>query len=110
MNLPAGWFESTGDALRYRETEYRRELPRHHALADAQVQVVAHREATDDILLQHLSEPDTFSVVHLTWSGRTELPDHPSVEFTGTLAQFLAWEAESWGAGRTGRMTTKGTR
>src|SRR5262245_30388087 len=90
-----GWFESSREkaALLYRELQ--KELPSGHILFHKPVTVVAHREATDDILCRHVDEPDRFTLVHLTWLGREEINEqHPTVASDGTFEDFLNYERE----------------
>jgi hypothetical protein len=83
-DLPEAWCLSEGDALDGLRAEYERELPTVLPLANVPVRLVAHRNGTDDILLQHQNPDGLFSVVHLTWLMKSELPNFPCVEFTGT--------------------------
>ena len=97
MVLPEGWFHATDEVRASHGDEYKRELPPIHPLAGIQVELVAYRKGTDDILLKHMNETDRYTVVHLTWVGRQELPNHPTAEFSGTNADFLEWEYQQWG-------------
>lgn len=90
-DLPEGWYVSNGEQQQRLQREYELELPSEHPLADIPVRVIAHRDATDDVLLDHLGS-GLVSVAHLTWRMARELPNHPSLEFTGSFAAFLAWE------------------
>jgi hypothetical protein len=115
--LPEGWFDDPTE-IHAKHLEYFRELPgvnpQLHPLAGVPVVVVAYREGNDDILLrllksvtitsfglkgeasvQELTSGD-FCVVHLSWSHRQEIVDHPTLEFAGSFEAFLAWE-ENWG-------------
>ncbi|WP_265594204.1 hypothetical protein [Haloferula sp. BvORR071] len=92
--LPEGWFhpdEATAENLR---AELQRELPSGHLLYGRTVQTFAWREgATDNVLFRHVHEPRRFTVIHLSWLGRTEInAQHPTIEFDGTFAGFLAEE------------------
>ena len=62
------------------------------------VEVVAHREGTDDILCRHLDELSRFTVVHLTWLGREEIDtQHPAVEADALLGQAkVAMGGPAW--------------
>jgi hypothetical protein len=112
--LPEGWFDDPGE-IHDKSLEYFRELPsispQEHPLAGVPVVVVAYREGNDDILLRLLKSvtiPSSnnknpaeltsgdFCVVHLTWSQRQEVADHPTLEFSGSFEEFLAWE-DGWG-------------
>jgi hypothetical protein len=74
--------------------ELQRELPPGHVLTGRALETFAWREgATDDVLLRHTDEPERFTVIHLSWLGRTEInSEHPTVEFDGAFAEFLAEE------------------
>ena len=95
--LPEGWSHATDEVRESHGGEYYRELPPMHPLSGIPIELVAYREGTDDILMKHLNEPDRFTVVHLSWLMRQELPNHPRVEFSGTHAEFLEWEYANWG-------------
>ena len=73
--------------------EFRRELPGIHPLANIEVELIAYDDV-DDILFRHSHDSDLVSVVHLTWLGSKELPNHPTVEFSGTFGQFYLWYEE----------------
>ena len=114
---PEGWFDDPAE-IHEKHLEYFRELPglkpQAHALAGVPVQVIAYREGNDDILLRVLKSVRVPSrglegeatvrvlvsgdvcVVHLTWSRRREVADHPTLAFAGSFEEFLAWE-ENWG-------------
>jgi hypothetical protein len=98
--LPIGWCWSDAHEQSELLHEYILELPELHPLAGIEVEVVAHREGSDDILLRHIGVTDNYSVVHLSWLGREELPNHPVVEFTGALAEFVSWEHDAYGMGK----------
>jgi hypothetical protein len=97
--LPEGWFYPDDDTARDLHAELQRELPPGHILAGRPVETFAWREgATDDVLFRHAGEPDRFTVIHLSWLGRTEInSSHPAVEFDGTFAGFLADEKRRYG-------------
>ena len=91
--LPDGWIVSPKDHAEYLAAELAREIPNGHLLDGVAVSVVAHRDGTDDILCWHRSEPLRFTVVHLSWRGRTEINSkHPAVECDGSFDDFLAYE------------------
>lgn len=97
--LPEGWYlAGTGEAKRLLD-ELQRELPQGHLLHGVPVETFAHRRgATDDVLFRHVGDPARFTIVHLTWIGRTELDArYPSVAFDGTFDEFLAYEKANWG-------------
>jgi len=91
--LPDGWFATPPDRAELLTAELQRELPPEHLLGAVAVNVVAHRDGTDDILCWHRDSPERFTVVHLSWLGRTEInAKHPTVESDGTFDDFLAYE------------------
>lgn len=58
-SLPEGWFYATPEEQKSLWQELKKELPEGHLLFNKSVQVIAHRDgATDDILCQHLDEPN----------------------------------------------------
>ena len=70
------------------------ELPAGHILYDVPVTTFATRRGIDDVLFRHRDEPDRFTVIHLSWLGRTEInAQHPTVEFDGSFFEFLEQEA-----------------
>src|SRR5947208_1909467 len=72
--LPQGWFRPDDDTALNLHAELLRELPPGHVLTGREVETIAWREgATDDVLFRHADKPDRFTVVHLTWRGRTEI-------------------------------------
>ena len=79
--------------------ELLRELPPGHLLAGRTVETFAWRDGTtDDVLFRHTDEPERFTVIHLSWLGRTEInAEHPTVEFDGTFAGFLSEEKRLYG-------------
>jgi hypothetical protein len=91
--LPEGWFASNADISASMKQELDREMTPGHLLDGKPVRVVAHRMGTDDILCQHLADPLRFTVIHLTWSGCTEIDhQHPWVEADGSFDDFVAYE------------------
>jgi hypothetical protein len=91
--LPEGWFPTTGEESALHHAELLRELAPGHLLYDTVIDVVAHREGTDDILCRHHSEPDRLTVVHLTWRGSPEIPPgFPAVECDGTIQDLYDYE------------------
>jgi hypothetical protein len=97
--LPLGWFYPHADDAASVLAEFQRELPPGHLLDGITVDVFAWRDgATDDVLFQHRGQPSRFTVVHLSWLARTEInAQHPTVEFDGTFAEFLAQEERLYG-------------
>jgi hypothetical protein len=91
--LPDGWFYSNSEESDLRHTELLRELAAGHPLFGTNVNVVAHREGSDDILCQHHADPARLTVVHLTWRGGPEIaPRFPIVECDGTIQDFYNYE------------------
>lgn len=97
--LPLGWFYPDNETAQKLHFELQMELPAGHLLDGQAVETFAWREgATDDVLFRHMDEPDRFTVIHLSWLGRTEInPLHPTVQFDGTFAGFLAEEKRLYG-------------
>ena len=91
-NLPEGWFPTNPKRAETFQAELQRELPNGHLLKGRTVLILAHCEGTDDILCQHIDEPDRFTVVHLSWIGKTEInAQHPFVEVDGSFDDFLEY-------------------
>ena len=92
--LPEGWFYPDSETADGLHAELQRELPPGHFLHGLEVQTFAWRDgATDDVLFRHTAEPERFTVIHLSWLGRTEINvKHPTVEFDGTFEEFIADE------------------
>jgi hypothetical protein len=91
--LPEGWFRPDMDETRSLHAELQRELPPGHILYGVPVVTFATRRGIDDVLFRHQNEPDRFTVIHLSWLGRTEInAQHPTVEFDGSFSDFLAEE------------------
>ena len=67
----------------------------HRLLYGVPVRTIAWRDgASDDVLFQRLDDPTRFTVVHLTWRGRTEVDKRfPTVELDGSFQHFLDEEA-----------------
>jgi hypothetical protein len=97
--LPLGWYYPDAEDMQRLLIEFQHELPPGHLLDGVSVEVFAWREgATDDVLLRHRDQPDGFTVVHLSWLGRTEInAQHPTVQFDGTFSEFLAAEERLYG-------------
>ena len=56
------------------------------------------RGATDDVLFRHIREPERFTVIHLSWLGRTEINAlYPTVVFDGAFNRFIAAEESLYG-------------
>jgi hypothetical protein len=91
--LPDGWFWPDADEAQGLHAELQRELPPGHLLFGVPVVTFATRRGIDDVLFRHRQEPDRFTVIHLSWLGRTEIDaQHPTVEFDGSFAEFLSEE------------------
>lgn len=92
--LPAGWFWPDAEEARSLHEELQRELSPGHLLNGLLVRTFATRHGTDDVLFRHRNDPSRFTVIHLSWLGRTEInAQHPTVEFDGSFLDFLAEEA-----------------
>ena len=92
--LPEGWFASDTSRSASLLAELEREVPPGHLLRGVPIEVVAHREGTDDILCRHLGDSSRFTVIHLSWRGREEIDArYPAVESSGDFESFLAYEA-----------------
>jgi hypothetical protein len=88
--LPEGWFWPDADESESLHKELQSELPPGHLLYGLQIRVFATRRGIDDVLFRHVDMPDRFTVIHLTWLGRTEIDKfHPTVEFDGSFSEFL---------------------
>jgi len=97
--LPEGWSTPDPDEARRLHEELQRELPPGHLLHGLPVSTFAASDGIDDVLFRHRSEPDRFTVIHLSWLGRTEInAQHPTVEFDGTFEEFRSEQARitSW--------------
>lgn len=92
--LPEGWFLATDEESSNLHDELLRELSEGHLLQAKPLTVVASRRgATDDILCRHLGETERYTVIHLSWSMKTEInSDHPFVEMDGSFSDFLDYE------------------
>jgi len=92
--LPDGWDWPDADEAVNLHAELQRELPPGHLLYGVPVVTFAMRDGIDDVLFRHRDEPDRFTVIHLSWLGRTEInAQHPTVEFDGSFSEFLEEEA-----------------
>jgi phenylpropionate dioxygenase-like ring-hydroxylating dioxygenase large terminal subunit len=93
QKLPDYWEHPDTDTAAQLYAELQRELPAGHILYGVSVETfgwTAH--GSDDILFRWLDEPNHFTIVHLSWLGRTEInAQHPTVEFDGSFAEFLAY-------------------
>ena len=92
--LPRGWSYPDYDMTLNLHAELLRELPPGQVLTGREVEPFAwHGGATDDVLFRHTDEPDRFTVIHLSWLGRTEInASYPAVLFDGTFEGFLTEE------------------
>ena len=96
--LPAGWFASEGEDAARLYKELQLELPPGHILYGKPVEVVAHRNGTDDILCRHKDDPGRFTVIHLSWAMKEEInSQHPWVEDDGDYESFQRFEARCLG-------------
>lgn len=93
QRLPDGWFISSPKLAEDFQRELSIELSPGHLLDRHEVEVVAHRMATDDILCWHPHDPLRFTVIHLVWNGvKHRDADHPWVEADGSFDDFLEYE------------------
>ena len=93
MILPQGWEYLESEEAAGRLAELKRELPPNHQLFGIEVETFAARIGDDDTLFRHVNCEDRYTVVHLTWLGREEInAQHPTIDFDGTLAEFLTRE------------------
>ncbi len=91
--LPEGWFESDSEQASSFHSELQKELPEGHILYNCPVKVVGHRTGTDDILCQHEGDTGRYTVIHISWSMKTEIDSvHPTVEVDGSFSDFLEYE------------------
>lgn len=96
--LPEGYYYPEEAEAQHFHAELQRELPPGHLLYGVPVQTFASRDGSDDTVFQHCNESTRFTVVHLTWIGKTEInPEHPAIVFDGTFAEFLADEESNYG-------------
>jgi hypothetical protein len=96
--LPAGWHYPDAAESERLHAELQRELPPGHSLFGVPVTTFAASDGTDDTLFRNRNEPERFTVIHLTWLGRTEInSEHPTVEFDGTFVEFLADQERCYG-------------
>lgn len=96
--LPKGWEYPDPEESAGLHAELQRELPKGHLLYGVEVETFAAAIGNDDFLFRHINEPARFTVVHLTWIGDTEInAEHPTVEFHGTYAEFLAEQERRYG-------------
>ncbi len=89
-DLPDDWDILPSDHARGFEKELQLELSPVHRLYGVPLQAIARRAWNDDALFRHTGDADRWSVVHLTWTGKSEQPGWPAAAFTGTLAEFRA--------------------
>jgi hypothetical protein len=97
--LPEGWRypRDAGEAA-HLHAELQRELPPGHVLFGCVVEAFARRDGHDDVLFRWREPPGRFTVVHLTWRGEREVDARwPAVEYEGSLAGFIDWEARVCG-------------
>jgi len=97
--LPEGWHYPDSTMSQSLHAELHRELPPGHLLTGCEVETFAWtRGGTDDVLFRHAREPQRFTMIHLTWLGRTEInAKHPSVVFDGSFEEFIVGEERLYG-------------
>ena len=71
-DLPLGWIPSEGEELVGLYTELRTELGPGHTLYDIDVEIIAHRTGTDDVLCWHIDDEQRLTVLHLSWLMKVE--------------------------------------
>lgn len=93
-SLPERWFYASPEESEFYWNELQKELPIGHILFHVPVKIIATQNyVTDNILCKHLSEPDRYTVVHLTMSTKTEINENfPAVEVDGSFEDFLNYE------------------
>jgi hypothetical protein len=93
QKLPDYWEYPDADMAALLYAELQRELPPGHLLFGVPVETFGWTgRGSDDILFRWLDSPDRFTVIHLSWLGRTEInAQHPWVEHDGSFADFLAY-------------------
>jgi len=98
-SLPEGWYYPSQQDGKDLHAELQKELPPGHLLFGIAVETFAWRDgATDDVLFHHVDQPERFTVIHLSWLGRTEINEqHPTVEFDGTFEAFIVNEEKMYG-------------
>ena len=95
--LPEGYEYPAPEEAAGIHTELQRELPEGHLLFQVPVETFALSTGDDDVLFRHIENSERFTVVHLTWIGKTEInAHHPTVEFDGTFAEFVTHIEEFW--------------
>src|ERR1051325_5049860 len=93
--LPEGWIRASGERARRLVDELQRELSTDHALSSVPVETLAYDGASDDVLFRRLDNPARFVVIHLTWSGSTEIdPCWPHIVFEGSFEEFVAYDSQ----------------
>lgn len=93
LSLPEGWSSLDPELAAKLVARLAFEVSGRHVLAGVALVAVARRHANDDVLYRHVSDPERYTVVHLTWGSRRETtPFFPSVEFDGPLSEFLEYE------------------
>ncbi len=97
--LPEGWFYPEDSAIAASLlAELQRELPPGHLLFGRAVEAFAYRHGSDDVLFRHRDQLERFTTIHLSWIRKQEInAQHPTVEFDGTFAGFVAEEQRVYG-------------
>lgn len=72
--------------------EFQREVRRDGLLHGIDLNAIAVRCETDDVLFQVLDGTDRVAVVHLTWSGKTDT--RPGWPWTRIYESVAAWRTE----------------
>jgi hypothetical protein len=87
LGLQEPWYRPSPEQMATLEREAFIEVGPGHQLYGRSLATVAKCEACDDVLF-HVGD-ETWAIVHLTWTGRTEQPPSP---VTQRLGGFLAVE------------------
>lgn len=92
--LPDGWFYASPEESASFWDELQKELPAGHVLFHKSVKIIAHRNGvSDDVLCKHLDEPGRYTVVHLSWSMKTETNEKfPALTVDGSFEDFQNYE------------------
>ncbi|HEX9997072.1 MAG TPA: hypothetical protein VGB45_08015 [Abditibacterium sp.] len=92
-DLPEGYYYPAEKEAAHLHAELQRELPEGHLLFGVPVETFAAYEDNQDVLVCHTNQPERFTLIHLTWVGKTEISAYyPSVTFDGNFAGFLEQE------------------
>lgn len=91
--LPEGYIYLDATEAAQLHAELLRELPQVHPLFGVPLETFAAFEDNQYILFRYRGNPTRFVLVHLTWTRKTEVNEHPpAIVFSGTFAEFLLRE------------------